>query len=115
MSAIFFSIGNGQALMVIPDTQAHLDGHAIITYTYSIFKDEGQDTPQQEQSKESKLHLGKRGDPAYLGFITFEDPGRMFTYTPEGNERLSSEEVEEVIEQISHYRDNPEKWNHLNN
>lgn len=112
MSAIFFSI-NSLPVMVIPDTQAHLDGHAVITYTYSIFKDTGISDPALEASKSSELHLTKHTDPNYLGYITFEDPGKLFTYTADGQKDLTADQVEEIIEQISHYRDNPDLWRHL--
>lgn len=113
MSAIFFSIDSDIPVMVIPDTQAQADGHAVITYTYSVFKDTSHGNPALEQSKESELHLQKHTDPNYMGFITFEDPGRLFTYTADGKEELSSDQVEEIIEHISHYRDNPGMWRHL--
>jgi len=95
--------------MVIPDSQAHLDGHTILTYTYSIFKNTtGGDDEFLE--KESVLHIEKKHDPDYLGYITFEQPGKLFTYTADGSEDLASDEVEEIIELISHYRDTPKLW-----
>lgn len=113
MSAIFFSIDSDMPIMVIPDTQAHANGHAIITYTYSVYRDTGAGNPALERSKEGELHLQKHTDPNYMGYITFEDPGRLFTYTADGKQELSSDQVEEIIEQISHYRDNPSMWRHL--
>lgn len=41
-----------------------------------------------------------------MGVILFEAPDRLFTYKA-GQQELSSNEVEEVIEQITHYRDTP--------
>ena len=99
--------------MVIPDTQAQADGHAVITYTYSVFKDTSHDNPAHEAIKSSELHLQKHTDPNYMGFITFEYPGWLFTYTADGKLQLTADEVEEIIEQISHYRDNPGMWRHL--
>lgn len=113
MSAIFFSVDVNLPVMVIPDTQAQADGHAVITYTYSVYKDTSEGNPALEQTKESELHLQKHTDPNYMGFITFEDPGKLFTYTPDGKQDLTSDQVEEIIEQISHYRDNPSMWRHL--
>ena len=113
MSAMFFSIGTTLPVMIIPDTRASANGHAVITYTYSVFKDTSNGNPAFEHSKDSELHLGKHTDPNYMGFITFEDPGKLFTYTPDGKESLSSDQVEEIIEHISHYRDNPGLWRHL--
>ena len=113
MSPIFFKINPGLEVMIIPDTQAHANGHQIITYTYSVFKDDSGADPTIEQTKSSELHLTKHKDPNYMGFITFEDPGKLFTYTADGKLELSSSQVEEIIEHISHYRDNPGMWRHL--
>ncbi|CAM3946397.1 hypothetical protein MUGA111182_18750 [Mucilaginibacter galii] len=113
MSAIFFSIDTDMPIMVIPDTQAHANGHDVITYTYSVYRDTSASNPALERSKESELHLQKHTDPNYMGYITFEDPGKLFTYTADGKQELSSDQVEEIIEQISHYRDNPSMWRHL--
>jgi len=97
MSAIFFSIETDMPLMVIPDTRAQADGHAVITYTYSVYKDTSNGNPALERTKESELHLKKHTDPNYMGYITFEDPGRLFTYTADGKEDLNSDQVEEII------------------
>ncbi|WP_311949428.1 hypothetical protein [Mucilaginibacter terrae] len=113
MAAIFFTISTTLKVMVIPDTQAHSNGHQIITYTYSVYKDQGDDYTTLEDSKLSELHLTKHHDPNYMGYITFEDPGRLFTYTADGELKLNADQVEEIIEHISHYRDNPGLWRHI--
>ena len=43
-------------------------------------------------------------------YITFEAPGRRFTYTDDAYERLTSDAVEELIQQLSNYRDTPKLW-----
>ena len=96
--------------MVIPDTQAHLDGHPVITHTYSIFFDSDLTNPLLLWSKESSLHLDQIKDPDYYGFLTFELPGSLFTYTANGQKQLSSEEITELIEHLSAIRDNPALW-----
>jgi hypothetical protein len=96
--------------MAIPDTQAHLDGHIVITYTYSIFLDIDAGNPLIGRSKESTLHLEDIEDPNYYGYITFERPGSIFSYTPDGKQHLTRAEVEEVIEHLSDIRDNPSLW-----
>jgi hypothetical protein len=113
MKTLYFTLENDLKLMVIPDTQAHIDGHAIITYTYSIFKDTGLGNPLLGRSKENTLHLEEIKDPNYYGYITFERPGSMFSYTPDGQRRLNSNEVTELIEHLSDVRDNPTLWNKL--
>ncbi|WP_259065930.1 hypothetical protein HDF24_03410 [Mucilaginibacter sp. X4EP1] len=109
MKPIYFSIGKNFPIMVIPDSQAHLDGHTVLTYTYSIFKN-ATGSENEFLQKENTLHTEKKHDPDYMGFITFEQPGKLFTYTADGGEDLASDEVEEIIEVISHYRDTPKLW-----
>jgi hypothetical protein len=114
MAPLYFTLSNQLKLMVIPDTQAHLDGHTIITHTYSIFLDTGKGNPLFARSKESTLHLETIKDPNYYGYITFEIPGRLFIYTSEGPKELSADEATELIDHLSNIRDNPALWNNLN-
>jgi hypothetical protein len=109
MTPIFFTVGNNRSVKVIPNTQAQVDGHPVLTYTYNIYSKTNPDE-LDDHLQESELLLEKKLDPSYLGFITFEDPGKMFTYTADGQEELTSSEVEEIIENISHYRDHPGMW-----
>jgi hypothetical protein len=111
MKPLYIKLENLLELMIIPDTQAHLNGHTIITHTYSIFTNTGTGNPLVARSKESTLHLEHIADPEYYGFITFEKPGSLFTYTADGQKELTSAEVTEIIENLSHIRDNPTLWN----
>jgi hypothetical protein len=52
------------------------------------------------QDKESELHLDKHRDPSYMGVIIFEKPGKLFSYTPGDDRRLSHAELEEIIEKL---------------
>lgn len=113
MAPLFFTLSNGNRVMVIPDTQAHVDGHPVITYTYSIFKDNGLEEQLQGKTKDSTLHLERIKDPYYCGYITFEKPGRIFSYTANGQTEISSDEVQELIENLTHLRDNPDLWHYL--
>lgn len=110
MTPIFFNIGSEFPVMVIPNTQAAVDGHPVLTYTYNIYRDNGHEDDAVINRQESELLLEKKLDPNYMGYITFEDPGKVFTYTADGREELTSDEVEEIIENISHYRDHPGMW-----
>ena len=96
--------------MVMPDTQAHLDGHFVLTNTYSIFLDMDNGNPGQSKSKEASLHLERIQDPYYYGYITLELPGKVFTYTANGETRLNEDEVEEVIEDIIQLRTDRALW-----
>jgi hypothetical protein len=110
MTPIFFTVGAKLPVMVIPNTEAHIDGHPVLTYTYNLYFDEGFEDPATLRLKEKELLLDKKKSPNYMGFITFEDPGKLFTYTADGQMELSSDQVQEIIENISHYRDHPGLW-----
>ncbi|MBS7563591.1 hypothetical protein KHS38_04155 [Mucilaginibacter sp. Bleaf8] len=105
MNPIYVAIGQ-QTFKILPDTQAHADGHAVITHTYHVFKDE---RDNDDITRQPNLDLNI-SNPDYFGYITFELPGRMFTYTSNGSYELSNEDIEQLIEQINHYRDHPELW-----
>ena len=110
MTPLFFTLGNRKSLMIIPDTLAHLNGHTILTHTYNIYLDNGLNEPAQSRSKESALHLQTHADPNYYGFITIENPGNIFTYASDGGNELGADEVQELVEDIRHIRDNPNLW-----
>ena len=110
MAPIFFNVGNEKPVKVIPNVQAQVDGHPVLTYTYNIYSDSKQDENDLIGRQESELLLEKKLDPTYLGYITFEDPGKMFTYTADGKDELSTDEIEEIIENITHHRDHPGMW-----
>lgn len=109
MKPIFFTIDNHLPLKIVPDTQAYLDGHTVIAYNYNIFLDSTKYDPSKGLTKNN--HADKMTDPDYYGYITFEKPGQLFSYTPGDQRELTREEVEEVIEQLNHYRDHPNLWN----
>jgi len=109
MIPLYCQMGN-LSLIILPDTLAHLNGHAVITHTYSIFRDRGDNGPEKERNRESMLHLGEIKDPDYYGFITFELPDKLFVYTADGSQELSTEQVERLIEFLSDFRSNPGLW-----
>ncbi|MBL4677714.1 MAG: hypothetical protein JKY70_16160 [Mucilaginibacter sp.] len=110
MSPIFFNISGGKNLKIIPNVQAAANGHPVITYTYNIYVADEHEDDTLEFEQETELLLNKKLNPNYLGFITFEDPGKVFTYTPDGKDQLTATEIEEIIENISHFRDHPGMW-----
>jgi len=109
MKPIYITVGNELPLMIIPDSRAHLDGHTILTYTYSIYKNSKTASNNLVQ-QESELRLEKHKNINYMGYITFENPSHLFTYSDDGNSSLTRDEVEEVIELITHYRETPKLW-----
>src|SRR3954467_12900703 len=106
MIPIFFTISGKTPIKAIPDTQAHLDGHTVLAYNYNIYFDRS----KIDQSHGFKAEMNKMDDPDYYGSITIEKPGHLFTYMPGGRRVLTRTEIEEVIEQLSNYRDNPNLW-----
>jgi hypothetical protein len=110
MRPIFTTVGKAHHLLIIPDSEATADGHVALTYTYSIYKDHFGGSGQYIERKERKLHLEVKDDPDYVGYITFEQPGKRFCYTADGSEELTGEEVEELIGIINYYRDSPQLW-----
>lgn len=107
MSVFYFMIGSDLPVMVVPETRVYMDGHPILTHSYSLYKDGSADDLEDVSSPDDQK---KQTNPNYLGYITFEIPGRVFNYVPDGQQSLSREEVEQAVEQISHYRDNPDMW-----
>ncbi|NCD68328.1 hypothetical protein [Mucilaginibacter agri] len=110
MATLCVTLKSNLRLLIIPDTEAHLDGHTIITHTYSVFNNIDTGNPLLIRSKESTPHLENSKDPDYYGFITFEKPGLLFPYTADVNLELNLEEVTELIEYLNNVRDNPSLW-----
>jgi hypothetical protein len=107
MTPLYFTLENSRSLKIIPETRVILDGHPIISYNYSIFLNDGKITPANATAKPGDIDAN---DPNYLGYITFEKPGQLFNYTAVQGYALNATEVEEVIEYLSHVRDNPQLW-----
>lgn len=110
MKPIFMTVGQQLHLMIIPDADAHANGHPALTYTYSIYKNQENGNGISLGIKESSLHLEKKNDNSYMGFIAFEQPDKSTTYYKDGTHELTSTELDEVIEQINHYRGTPAMW-----
>ena len=109
MYPLFFKLGD-LSLIILPDTQAHLNGHAVITHTYSLFDYRHEDNASLMEERKSKLHLINNHDPDYYGLITFELPDKLFNYTAGGIRSLESDRVEQIIEFLSDIRNNPNLW-----
>jgi hypothetical protein len=110
MKPIYFEVDNHLPLMIIPDSDAHMDGHPVLTYSYAIFKDPQAGGDHHFTNTDALLLPNKKTDPNYLGTLTFEQPGRRFSYEADGPGQLRAGVIQEVIEQITHYRENPNLW-----
>ncbi|MFD2866368.1 hypothetical protein ACFSYC_16855 [Mucilaginibacter antarcticus] len=85
-----------------------MDGHPILTHSYSLYRQTESDDVKIIVSEDDEK---KQANPNYLGYITFEIPGRVFHYIADGQEDLPAEEIELIVEQITYYRDRPDLWN----
>ncbi|MCC8426720.1 hypothetical protein [Mucilaginibacter sp. UR6-11] len=107
MAAFYFNISSELPLMVVPETRVSMDGHPILTHSYSLYRNTNGDNADAVLSPDDQQ---RQSNPNYLGSITFEIPGRVFNYIADGQASLSRDELEQAIEQISHYRDHPDLW-----
>jgi hypothetical protein len=64
MQPIYFE-GDHHLLMIVPDSNAHVDGHPVLTYTYAIYKDvEGGKAPRYKNT-DALLSPDKKEDPNF--------------------------------------------------
>ena len=110
MKPFYFTIESDLQVMVIPDADAHMDGHPVLTYSYTLYRTEPGAEQRQPASTDELLTPDKRKDPNYLGTIFFDQPYKAYTYTCDGMNELSGDQVQEIIEKITHYRSNPTLW-----
>ncbi|UOE46984.1 hypothetical protein MTO98_21500 [Mucilaginibacter sp. SMC90] len=109
MKPFFITTANHLSLIILPDSDAHADGHPVLTYTYSIYRHNASVLNRLNQP-EKLLQLSKKDNRDYLGYITFEQPGKIFSYFADGVDELTSDEVLDVIDEINHFRDTPQLW-----
>lgn len=109
MKPFFITIAKNLALIITPDSDAHADGHPVLTYTYGIYRRDTS-TLGELNHPDKLLQVNRKDNPDYLGYITFEQPGKIFSYIADGEDELSPDEVLEVIEEINHFRDTPQMW-----
>ena len=110
MKPFYFTIDDSVQVMVIPDADAHMDGHPVLTYSYTLYKVLPGAERSEKLNTDALLTADKRKDPDYLGTIFFDQPYKAFTYTCDGINELSGDQVQEVIEKINQYRNNPTVW-----
>jgi hypothetical protein len=110
MKPIYFEVDPNLPLMIVPESDGHMDGHPVLTYSYAIYRDTQAGQTDRFTNTDALLTPDKKKDPNYLGTLIFEQPGRMFSYEADGAQELPAGAIEEVIEQITHYRENPALW-----
>jgi len=110
MIPFYFTINETMPIMVVPDANSHMDGHPVLTYSYTLYEANSDLYNMPSIDIDSNLASAKQKNPDYLGTIFFDLPDKSFTYISDGMRQLSGDEVQETIEKISHYRHNPDQW-----
>ena len=110
MKPFYFNINETMRIMVIPDADAHMDGHPVLTYSYTLYEANPVRYNTLSINSDQLLAPDKRKHPDYLGTIFFDLPDKSFTYISDGMNELSADQVQEIIDKISHYRHNPQLW-----
>ena len=110
MQPLYFKIDNNLPLMIVPQSDAHVDGHPVLTYSYLIFRDENVEDHHYTVDTDKLLTPDRKNNPNYMGTLNFVQPGKIFSYEADGNHALEQRDIEEVIEMITHYRENSALW-----
>jgi hypothetical protein len=110
MTPFYCTISGGMTVMVIPDTQAHVDGHPVLTYSYTLYRSMPSRPVEETAAVDKLLAPDKIKHKDYLGTIFFDQPYKAFSYTADGLNELEIEDVQLVIDQIIDYRMNSELW-----
>jgi hypothetical protein len=110
MQPIYLEIADKQPVMVIPESDGHMDGHPVLTYSYMLYKDDIASKALRNVNTDELLSPERIKNPNYAGRLIFEQPGRLFSYEADGPNHLSPGEVEQIIEELTHYRENPTLW-----
>jgi len=109
MSPIFFTVDHNMPLMIVPNVEVHLNGHTVLTYTYDVFLNKNEQNALQGNTLNDVIK-DKANNAGYLGFITFERKDNNYKYSGDGAVQLSRAIIEEIIEKIKLYRQNPGSW-----
>lgn len=110
MTPFFCKISSEMTIMVIPDTQAHVDGHPVLTYSYTLYRTEPGHSEVELSSTDQLLAPEKVKHKDYFGTVYFEQPYKAFSYIADGRNELDAEDVEQVIDLITEYRMRQELW-----
>jgi len=110
MTPFFCKLDSQITVMVIPDSQAHVDGHPVLTYSYTLYRSEAGHSYVELSSADQLLAPDKIKHKDYLGTIYFDQPYKSFSYTADGINQLDVEDVEQVIRMITEYRMNQKLW-----
>lgn len=109
MKPMYFEVDDHLPLIVVPESDAHMDGHPVLTYSYAIFK-KNENPFDMPAAADKLLAADKVSNPDYLGKLIFEYPGKLFTYEAGKVSQLGEGEISELIEKITAYRENPSQW-----
>jgi len=110
MKAFYILMKDITPIMVIPDVNAHVDGHPILTSSYALYKSDGSQDRIDTLNTDKLLAPEKLKHPDYLGTIFYDEPDHSISYDADGLNELSAYEVEDIIKQINSYRKNSGIW-----
>lgn len=106
MKRLYCTLESATPLFIIPDMLAPHDEHPVLSTTYHVFLNSGED--DQELMQTSNVY-NDFSHPHYYGRIIFERADQIFTYQ-EGDRRLDRSEIEEVIACITDRIAKPHLW-----
>ncbi|MEO3408407.1 hypothetical protein AAFN85_31115 [Mucilaginibacter sp. CAU 1740] len=57
-----------------------------------------------------RLGFNHNNEQSCIGYLTFDVPGRVYSYTADGDLSLATDEIEQLIEFLNEVRENPPMW-----
>jgi hypothetical protein len=84
MTPFYCTITGGMTVMVIPDTQAHVDGHPVLTYSYTLYRSMPSRPVEETAAVDKLLAPDKIKHKDYLGTIFLISLIRLFLIQPTG-------------------------------
>ena len=110
MKPFYFKIEQNVQVMVIPDAAAHVDGHPVLTYSYTLYEVPSGSPHPGSAYADALLTPDKRKNRNYFGTLVFDQTNGIYEYVCDGINELSGDQVQEIIQRITHYRENPTLW-----
>jgi hypothetical protein len=110
MTPLDFLLKNNSNFIVIPDCELTIGVDILITYNYYIYKSHFKFGSFGYNKFKEQVSFRNERNPHYNGVLAFLSTGQIFWHSGNGLDSLAYNEVEELSEQISYYRDTPSMW-----
>jgi hypothetical protein len=111
MEAFFRKLGSGSNIVIVPKMKVEQDGHPILVYQYDIYRASESSIKDMLPLKAVLSEDEKKIDPDYVGVLTFEIPGKLFTYDFQENKELDTADEQEIISLVTDIRESSGSWN----